>query len=100
MLLIQEVDALFDKDFYRNFSHPILKLYHPTISELIDYIWLNRKRIQDLRIEWTSQYENVMNQITIIPSVLTFSEDLGQYFKIESEADYDIAIANKIKEKR
>ena len=42
ILLIDEVDVFFAKDFYGNSYNPIMKLTDPTINELIRSIWKER----------------------------------------------------------
>ena len=43
ILLIDEVDVFFGSDFYGNSYNPIISLTHPTINELLKYIWKERK---------------------------------------------------------
>jgi hypothetical protein len=43
ILLIDEVDVFFSKDFYGNTYSPSASLRDPTINELIKYIWSQRK---------------------------------------------------------
>ena len=43
VLLIDEVDVFFSKDFYGNSYRPSLNLTEKTIGDLIWWIWKNRK---------------------------------------------------------
>ena len=42
ILLIDEVDVFFSKDFYGNVYLPQASLTDPTIEKLIKFIWENR----------------------------------------------------------
>jgi hypothetical protein len=42
VLLIDEVDVFFSKDFYGNVYTPSTDIKHPAVSSLIDYIWNKR----------------------------------------------------------
>ena len=42
VLLIDEVDVFFNKDFYGNLYRPLTTIKHPTISALVEHIWSNR----------------------------------------------------------
>lgn len=50
ILLIDEVDVFFNKDFYGNMYRPIAKLSHPAIRVLIDYLWGIRGTPAELRL--------------------------------------------------
>ncbi|ETO05340.1 hypothetical protein RFI_32056, partial [Reticulomyxa filosa] len=43
ILLIDEVDIFFSKEFYGSFYSPAATLRHDTIIQLIDFIWSNRE---------------------------------------------------------
>jgi hypothetical protein len=42
VLLIDEVDVFFSKEFYGNVYTPSTDIKHPAVSSLIDYIWNKR----------------------------------------------------------
>jgi energy-coupling factor transporter ATP-binding protein EcfA2 len=49
ILLIDEVDVFFSKDFYGNVYTPLARLNDPTIQQLAKYIWTNRSRSLSFR---------------------------------------------------
>ena len=66
ILLIDEVDVFFSKDFYGNDYKPCLNLSDPTISNLIDYIWSKRhdsKNISLNSVENSQEYKNVCSKL-------------------------------------
>jgi len=57
VLMVDEVDVFFGKDFYGNLYKPLAKLKDPTIIELTNYIWNNRNSKLTLQtIQSTSEY--------------------------------------------
>mmetsp|Transcript_25094 Transcript_25094/g.54270 ORF Transcript_25094/g.54270 Transcript_25094/m.54270 type:complete len:3102 (+) Transcript_25094:270-9575(+) len=42
VLLIDEVDVFFNKDFYGSAYRPLAKVVHPTISDMLDALWSKR----------------------------------------------------------
>lgn len=58
ILLIDEVDVFFDKNFYGNCYNPMAIIQDPTITALINLIWAKREsNITIKSIERTSQYQ-------------------------------------------
>ncbi|ETO03803.1 hypothetical protein RFI_33599, partial [Reticulomyxa filosa] len=52
ILLIDEVDVFFNKDFYGNCYTPAAILRHDSITKLVDFIWKNREsslKLKDVR---------------------------------------------------
>ena len=63
VLLIDEVDVFFSKDFYGNTYNPIAVLKHPTITNLVNFIWSNQKTgLSSKRLEATPEYQACINQ--------------------------------------
>ena len=57
MLLVDEVDVFFSKDFYGNIYTPLARLKDPTIARLAEHIWTNRKNnLSFKRIEQSSEF--------------------------------------------
>jgi hypothetical protein len=50
ILLIDEVDVFFNKDFYGNHYKPLASLKDSTISELINYCWDNKKDLKNFAL--------------------------------------------------
>lgn len=50
ILLIDEVDVFFNKDFYGNMYRPLAKLKDATVARLIQYVWDNRANVAALRL--------------------------------------------------
>ncbi|CAF3137638.1 unnamed protein product [Rotaria sp. Silwood2] len=62
ILLIDEVDIFFSRDFYGNVCTPLASLQDPTITSLISYIWTQRKSNLNLnQIKATAQYQACCN---------------------------------------
>ncbi|CAF1389902.1 unnamed protein product [Rotaria sordida] len=59
ILLIDEVDVFFSRDFYGNVYTPATSLKDPTITSLVNYIWTQRKSKLNLKkIKETQEYKN------------------------------------------
>ncbi|CAF2540249.1 unnamed protein product [Rotaria sp. Silwood2] len=59
ILLIDEVDVFFSRDFYGNIYIPATSLKDPSITLLINYIWAQRKSKLTLnRVQGTQEYKN------------------------------------------
>ncbi|CAF5067682.1 unnamed protein product, partial [Rotaria sp. Silwood1] len=59
ILLIDEVDVFFSRDFYGNVYTPAVSLKEPTVTSLVDYIWTQRKSNLTLnKIKDTHEYRN------------------------------------------
>ncbi|CAF3605157.1 unnamed protein product [Rotaria sp. Silwood1] len=59
ILLIDEVDVFFSREFYGNVYTPSVKLRDSTISSLVDFIWKERKSTLSLtKIKNTDEYQN------------------------------------------
>ena len=48
VLLIDEVDVFFSKEFYGNIYRPVAKLNHPVISKFLEHVWSIRERKDQL----------------------------------------------------
>ncbi|CAF4742661.1 unnamed protein product, partial [Rotaria sp. Silwood2] len=58
ILLIDEVDVFFNKDFYGNVYTPSTTLRDPTITSLINFIWRERKSKLNLdKVKFTNEYK-------------------------------------------
>ena len=63
ILLIDEVDVFFSKNFYGAVYTPSASLRDPTITELVNMIWKERKSKLTLKqIEETSQFQACLNR--------------------------------------
>ena len=63
ILLIDEVDVFFSRDFYGNVYTPSASLKDPTITALINYIWQKRKSKLTLKkIESSAEYQACLNR--------------------------------------
>ncbi|CAF3383520.1 unnamed protein product [Rotaria socialis] len=59
ILLIDEVDVFFSRDFYGNIYTPAATLKDPTITSLVNYIWTQRNSKLNLnKINETQQYKD------------------------------------------
>ncbi|CAF4470583.1 unnamed protein product [Rotaria sp. Silwood2] len=59
ILLIDEVDVFFSRDFYGNVYTPAASLKEPTITSLVNYIWTQRKSKLNLnKIKEAQEYRN------------------------------------------
>ncbi|CAF0828795.1 unnamed protein product [Adineta steineri] len=57
ILLIDEVDVFFSKDFYGNIYTPAASLRDPTITSLVNFIWTHRKSKLNLsKVKTSSEY--------------------------------------------
>ena len=66
ILLIDEVDVFFSKDFYGNDYKPCLNLADQTISNLIDFIWSKRHELNSLSIntvESSREYRELCSKL-------------------------------------
>ena len=66
ILLIDEVDVFFSKDFYGNDYKQCLNLADPTISNLIDLIWSKRNDLANISlntIENSREYREVCSKL-------------------------------------
>ena len=58
VLLIDEVDVFFNKDFYGNLYIPSVSLKDPTINALVNYIWKNKLlELTPAMLEATKEYK-------------------------------------------
>jgi methanogenic corrinoid protein MtbC1 len=62
ILLIDEVDVFFNKDFYGNSYYPCLLLNDENISKLIEFIWTNRRNLDFNGIKNSSQFNNCLRK--------------------------------------
>jgi hypothetical protein len=60
ILLIDEVDVFFSKDFYGNAYNPCLLLKDATISKLIDLIWKEKRGLDIDKIKSSPEYTNCL----------------------------------------
>ena len=63
VLLIDEVDVFFSKDFYGNRYNPISSLKDETITKLIEFIWKNKNGIAGLSLDVVQKSEEYTNCI-------------------------------------
>jgi len=57
ILLIDEVDVFFNKEFYGNVYTPISTLKGPEITNLINYIWKNKGSLVFSRLKSSAEYQ-------------------------------------------
>ena len=58
ILLIDEVDVFFSKNFYGELYTPSVNLRDPTVPQLLDYIWENRdKKLKLATVKTSPQYQ-------------------------------------------
>jgi hypothetical protein len=89
ILLIDEVDVFFSKDFYGNLYKPLARLTDSSITALINYIWEIRDQPTELKIakiKKTEQYLACCSkfrdwQFLIEESIKTMIADLKSYEK-------------------
>ena len=62
ILLIDEVDVFFKKDFYGNIYTPSACLKDDTITELITYIWENKNSLSLNKVKQTTVFQNCRNK--------------------------------------
>ena len=85
VLLIDEVDVFFNKDFYGSAYRPLAKLADPTITELLDTVWKNRATTLNLaKVKAYKEYTAVTNKFPqwaslIEESVKTMVYDLKNF---------------------
>ena len=41
--MIDEVDVFFSKEFFNKMYVPVAQIKHPKVSNLLDYVWINRE---------------------------------------------------------
>ena len=58
VLLIDEVDVFFSKDFYGNHFKPCLNLHDPSITKLITFIWKHRSNISLQRVRSSEEFSD------------------------------------------
>ena len=58
ILLIDEVDVFFSKDFYGNHYQPCLSLIEPSIVKLIKFVWSQRKDITLNKVRSSQEYKD------------------------------------------
>ncbi|CAL6025644.1 Conserved_hypothetical protein [Hexamita inflata] len=66
ILLIDEVDVFFSKEFYGNIYKPMTQVSNNQIKTLIDYIWQNRKNksmLSSAKIRNTQEYKDCANSL-------------------------------------
>ncbi|XP_065663336.1 uncharacterized protein LOC136085795 isoform X2 [Hydra vulgaris] len=62
VLLIDEVDVFFNKDFYGNLYTPLARIKNPCIADLTRYIWSHRKEKLTLKhLQSTLEYQTCCN---------------------------------------
>ncbi len=85
VLLIDEVDVFFNKDFYGSAYRPLAKLVDPTITELLDTVWKNRATTLNLaKVKAYKEYTAVTSKFPqwaslIEESVKTMVYDLKNF---------------------
>ena len=72
ILLVDEVDVFFNKDFYGNTYTPSATLQDPTIHALISFIWRHREEHLTLRkIEGSQEYQACLNRFGDFRELIT-----------------------------
>jgi hypothetical protein len=71
LLLVDEVDVFFTKDFYGNSYTPLARLKDPLIANLMKYIWKNRKTFQINK--------NTKDRLNQIEATQEFKACIGKY---------------------
>ena len=61
MLLIDEVDVFFSKDFIGDTYNPVELLQDDSITKLIEFVWENNLN-KIIQIQQTPQYKEVKNK--------------------------------------
>jgi hypothetical protein len=67
ILLVDEVDVFFSKDFYGNLYRPLARVQDPMVSDLISYVWENRNDVRSISLKQlakTTEYANLMRQFS------------------------------------
>jgi hypothetical protein len=70
ILLIDEVDVFFSRDFYGATYNPSVILRSPEISFILEYIWQNRARITLNDIKKLGEYKKVAEQYKSISRII------------------------------
>ncbi|KAL4480832.1 hypothetical protein ABPG72_001701 [Tetrahymena utriculariae] len=71
VLLVDEVDVFFQKDFYGNMYNPVARLQDENIQKLAELIWQSRKKQLFLKqIQQTSQYQQCIKKFKNLRSIL------------------------------
>jgi hypothetical protein len=97
ILLIDEVDVFFSKDFYGNLYKPLSQIRDTTIDELLKYVWANRNiknNIQFNTLKTTKQFLNCLKRFTncsalIEECVKTMLSDLKDFESQDYVVDND-----------
>ena len=82
ILLIDEVDVFFSKQFYGNMYRPSVKLHDPLVKQVVDEIW-NRHKNKEItfqQVQNTVQYNNLISKY-------------NQWTKLIDEAIHDMLSA-------
>ncbi|XP_065682287.1 uncharacterized protein LOC124816231 [Hydra vulgaris] len=85
ILLIDEVDVFFNKDFYGSLYTPLARIKNPSIADLTHYIWSHRKEKLTLKqIQSTLEYQNCCNylkewQFLVIEAVKDMLADVQDF---------------------
>ncbi|ETO36876.1 hypothetical protein RFI_00186, partial [Reticulomyxa filosa] len=70
ILLIDEVDVFFNKDFYGSCYSPAVTLRHDTITKLIDFIWKNKASLKFDDVKRSNEYKACCNILKAWDSLL------------------------------
>jgi len=70
ILLIDEVDVFFSRDFYGANYNPSVILRSPEISAILEYIWKNRTRVTLSEVKKLSEYKTVSDQYRNISRII------------------------------
>jgi len=72
ILLIDEVDVFFSKDFYGNTYRPLAKLVDPVITSLIDMLWAKRndRSLNFFKIKNSSEFQKLIKKFPVYEKVL------------------------------
>ena len=96
VLLIDEVDVFFSRDFYGNSHNPIFFLKDATISRLIEFLWKYRNSLNDLSLvvnEISELYRNCVQKFKKWESLIKiWSLEVSEAFGHYSQFKFDYRI--------
>jgi hypothetical protein len=97
ILLIDEVDVFFSKDFYGNLYKPLSQIRDTTIDELLKYVWTNRNikaNIQYNTLKTTKPFQNCLTRFSYCSALIeecikTMLSDLKDFESQDYVVDND-----------
>lgn len=70
ILLIDEVDVFFSRDFYGPTYNPSTRLQHATISSIMEYIWKNRSTVTVSQLKGLPEYKELTKMYPRISRII------------------------------